>query len=428
MAKLFGNTGGAHTRTARRAVSPAPQLPRWARITACALALTAALYGFVVWAPIRPVRYLRDLYIETALSTMSHRWLATAFFPKSVVEQVRLQMNAVVDSQSGLTSQWGNSDPAPDVPDDPLPAPEGDEPRQLGDKREMEAFFTLFHQLDRQQVLDWVADDPTLLEKGWSALKVNEAGLEDDGLPIHTARGDQVLAIDAKNGILLVRVKGATYRGVLAIAADPARLTLQAAATIGEVGQNAGVIAKDHNGLLAMTASGFLDADGKGKGGTVTGFARCDGVDYGEHLQGGYRRLEKHSDQRLYLTGAVGPVSDQATDAMEFTPALIVDGRITVDDSCGWTAMNPRACLGQTDKLEMLLLVIEGRLPTISLGASVVTCADILADYGGVQAMNMDGGTSAILWYEGEYITQCSNTALTAGRLLPNAWVYEGKE
>ena len=95
-----------------------------------------------------------------------------------------------------------------------------------------------------------------------------------------------------------------------------------------------------------------------------------------------------------------------------------------VDDTCGWTAVNPRACLGQNDRYEMMMLVVEGRLPTVSMGTSVVTCAQLLYDYGCVQAMNMDGGTSAILWYDGEYVTQCSNTALSAGRLLPNAWVY----
>ena len=44
--------------------------------------------------------------------------------------------------------------------------------------------------------------------------------------------------------------------------------------------------------------------------------------------------------------------------------------------------------------------------------------------YGCYQAMNMDGGTSAILWYDGEYVTRCSNTSNKEGRYLPNAWVY----
>ncbi len=429
MAKLFGNTGGAYAKQTPKRVAVSAKPPRAVRMPVLCLAALVLLYGFVVWAPIRPVRYLRDMYIETALSTMNHRWLATAFFPGSVVSEVQRQMDAALSSQDGLTSQWSGQPTIPkDEPDAPaLPPETPGQAENSQDRAAMEAFFTQFHELDRQQVLDWVAADPDLLQAGWAGLKVNRAGLEDDGLPIHTTQGHQVLAIDAQQGVLLVRVKGGTWRGVLAIAKDPARLGLRAASTIGEVGQNAGKIAGDNKGILAMTASGFLDVDGHGKGGQVTGFARCGGTDYGTHMGRGYKRLEKRSDGRLYVMDTASPVSDTVTDAMEFTPALMVDGKIVVDDRCGWTAMNPRACLGQTDKLEMLLLVVEGRLPTISLGVSVVPCAELLQAYGCVQAMNMDGGTSAILWYEGEYITQCSNTALPAGRLLPNAWVYEAK-
>ena len=59
-------------------------------------------------------------------------------------------------------------------------------------------------------------------------------------------------------------------------------------------------------------------------------------------------------------------------------------------------------------------------------GTSVNTCADILLAYGCRNAINMDGGSSAILWYDGEYITQSSSVTLryTGGRPLPNAWVY----
>ncbi len=423
MAKLFGNTGGAHARYADRArPSPSRRLPRGIKLLAVVLAVLAALYAFVVWTPLQPIARLRNMYIETALSTMRHQWLATALFPDSVVEQVRQQMKDAVDSQTGLSSDWDGLTPDASDGTEPAPIPEVI-PDDVTDEA-MEAFFACFHELDREETLTWVKRNPDLLSDGWGELKANEAGLEDDGLPIHTARGDQVLAIDAASRTLLIRVKGSGYRGVLAVAKDPSRLSLQASATLGETGQNAGVIAKAHNGILAMTASGFQDEDGHGKGGQITGFARCDGTDYGNHFRAGYKRMELHQDDRLYLRDASDPVSDQATDAMEFTPALIVDGTITVDDSCGWTAMNPRAVLGQNDRCEILMLVIEGRLPTISLGASVVTCAEILRDYGCVQAMNMDGGTSAILWYDGEYVTQCSNTALTAGRLLPNAWVY----
>ena len=73
------------------------------------------------------------------------------------------------------------------------------------------------------------------------------------------------------------------------------------------------------------------------------------------------------------------------------------------------------------------MLIIEGRYPDEGIrGTSVNTCSDILLSYGCRNAINMDGGSSAILWYDGEYVTQSSSVTLryTGGRPLPNAWVY----
>ena len=106
---------------------------------------------------------------------------------------------------------------------------------------------------------------------------------------------------------------------------------------------------------------------------------------------------------------------------MEFEPALIVDGRRLEDYV--FTGENPRACLGQTDRGEILMLAIEGRLPD-SAGCSAGECTSILQRYRAVTAMNMDGGTSAMLWYNGRPVLRCSNPLMPEGRQLPNAWVY----
>ena len=45
---------------------------------------------FTDWVP--PLSRLRDTFIETALGTMEHKWLATALFPADIVEAVRSQM------------------------------------------------------------------------------------------------------------------------------------------------------------------------------------------------------------------------------------------------------------------------------------------------------------------------------------------------
>ena len=108
---------------------------------------------------------------------------------------------------------------------------------------------------------------------------------------------------------------------------------------------------------------------------------------------------------------------------------LIVDGKKIMDDY--WTGEQPRACIGQSENYEILMLVIEGRYPLEGiLGTSVNNCSEILLQHKCMQAINLDGGSSAMLWFDGEYVTQSSSSPLryTGGRPLPNAWVYKKAE
>lgn len=298
---------------------------------------------------------------------------------------------------------------------------------QAGEEEQM--FYAQFPQLDMSSLRAYLDAHSALLDGGWENIYINEAGFDDAGTGIYTTQGDEVLAIDAKNGVLLVRVQDEGYRGVLAIANDPSKLSVEMSAGIGAYGELVGDIASAHGGVLAMSASGFLDTDANGNsgnGGLIAGYAMSGGKGYGEHFGTGYQRLELREDNRFYIVDASEPVSASCTDAVEFQPALIVGGETFYDGN--WIEKNPRACIGQTQTGEILMLVIEGRMLDEGIyGTDVNTCAGILQRYGCAQALNVDGGTSAMLWFDGEYVTRCSNRNLreSGGRLLPNAFVYQ---
>lgn len=377
------------------------------------LLILECLYLIFTYSEIPVIKSLRHMAIETSLSTMRHQWVASALFPDDVVETVRSSVEEAREQQIGVTSTWEE----PTVEHDNV----------IGTDRQ--EFFELFWELDSSSVDEYIKEIPSALDDGWKNLSINEAGLDDKGTSILTIHGDQVLAIDAKNQVLLIRVEDIGYRGVLAIAKDPSRLSIQAAEDIGHYGQLVGEIAPAHDGILAMTASGFLDIDeegnkGNGNGGIVAGFARCDGVSYGKRLGYSFKRVELRSDNLLYIVDSQDPVHKDCTDAAEFTPALIIDGDVLVDENCGWNSINPRTCIGQNDHGEIMMLSVEGRQIT-SLGIGVFGCAEILAKYNCMQAMNLDGGTSSILWYDGECVTRCSNEDFPEGRPLPNVFVYK---
>ena len=67
---------------------------------------------------------------------------------------------------------------------------------------------------------------------------------------------------------------------------DPSRLSLHAATTLGSIGQYCGQIAQAHGGVIGMTGSGFIDPGGTGNGGTLAGYAMCNGKSYGSPDKG----------------------------------------------------------------------------------------------------------------------------------------------
>ena len=376
----------------------------------------------------------RTIYIETAMDTLSHKWLATAIIPPDIIEDVMDQRRQALEQQIGLSSSWTKEeedeqteDEAPltdEIVTDVEVIPEVD-PEEVAE----ENFYQLFYEIDQPSLESYLAEHPEALSNGWDNLYINEAGLDDSGTSIQTIHGEQVLAIDAKNQVLLVRVSGSGYLGVLAIAKDPSRLSVYPSSQLGVTGEYIGTIAENHNGILSITGSGFIDPNGNGNGGILAGYAMCDGTAYGNaHMGWGYKRIELHEDDLFYIKDASDPVSEDTTDAVEFQPALIIDGTIVVDANCGWTGLQPRACIGQSDKYEILMLVIDGRMPLRSTGTHVIECAEILKRHGCMQAMNLDGGTSAMMYFDGEYVTKCSNQSLASGRPVPTAFVYKKAE
>ena len=317
----------------------------------------------------------------------------------------------------------------PEVQPQPAPEPEPtadtEAPQPVEDDPEA-SFQMTFPMLDYASFQRYLAEHPETLADGWEHIRINEAGFDDDGTSIETKQGDQVLAIDAEYGILLVRVTGEGYRGVLAVCRYPELLRLEMAADPGAEGELAGNIASDHGGILAMNANGFLDPNGEGDGSQLAGWCMSNGEGHGTHFAGkAYQRIElSENGLDCCVVPASDPVGEGTYSAAEFMPALIRDGKKLENQD--WTGEQPRACFGAGDQ-GIYMLVIEGRYPDEGIrGTSVNTCADILLAYGCRNAINMDGGSSAILWYDGESVTQSSSVTLryTGGRPLPNAWVY----
>ena len=439
--KLFGSTRGG-ARVAKRGKKPKQKKPK-KPLKTLAIILTVilcleGLYFLCIYSNIPFIKKYRTLYINTAMNTMRHQWLATYFIPEDVISQVRYEYGLEIAKSNGKESQWGKNDPnnqtevnEPTVNEIEAEIVEEEKPDPEEQQRlAREAFFEVFWEVDPDSMDAYIAEHPDVLDNGWENIYINEAGFDDKGTTIESIYGEQVLAIDTENSILLLRVKGSGYRGVLAVAKDPARLSVEMCSTLGVTGELVGKIAEDHDGVLAMNGPGFLDPNGAGNGGQLAGYAMSNGEDYGSHFTAwAYKRIELHDDNLFYIKDATAPVGEGCTDATEFQPAMIIDGVKYTSDY--WSGTQPRACIGQSDKYEILMLVVEGRYALEGIpGTSVNECSDILLRHGCMQAMNLDGGASAMMWYRGEYITSCSNPYIrySGGRPCPGAWVYKSAD
>ena len=180
--------------------SPPRRRRRLAAVLAAAAALIAALYLLFACSGIPFIVKWRTLYIETAMSTMTHQWLATAFLPDSVIQEAMKDVEARFEENLIEASDIARTAP-------PSPASAG-ESGKTPEEQALADFAALFPEIDLDTLPDSIA---------WEDLPVYQA----DGLEgIYTTAGDKVWAIDVPNKILIMTVSGDGYQGKLAIAKD----------------------------------------------------------------------------------------------------------------------------------------------------------------------------------------------------------------
>lgn len=218
----------------------------------------------------------------------------------------------------------------------------------------------------------------------------------------------------------IIDLVGGTYKGKLMIIRDPSRVQIASIPTFGGVGMTLSKFVEEYDAIACTNAGGFEDEDGKGKGGIPEGLVIRDGqIVYGS--AGGFYKdvIGFDADHILHVGNMSGQeaLNEGLVNATSFEngPVLIKDG---VRQTGFVSGINPRTCIGQTAEGAVLLIAIEGRMAD-SLGATFDDLADIMEQYGAVNAGNFDGGSSSGMYYEGERITR--SCSVIGDRPLPTA-------
>ena len=87
---------------------------------------------------------------------------------------------------------------------------------------------------------------------------------------------------------------------------------------------------------------------------------------------------------------------------------MLISNGVPADPDSLHDSLNPRTAIGQRSDKAMLLLVIDGRQVS-SMGASFQDEIEIMQRFGAVNAVNLDGGSSSMMWYQGDYINKTAS-------------------
>lgn len=122
-------------------------------------------------------------------------------------------------------------------------------------------------------------------------------------------------------------------------------------------------------------------------------------------------------------------VDNGVIQMLSFGPALVENGVVTVqetdpDDLETIAGRNPRTAIGMIEPLHYVFVVVDGRTRE-STGYTFYELANVMLDYGCIEAYNLDGGGSSTLYFNGKVINTPTD-GITVGEREVSDIVYIG--
>ena len=232
----------------------------------------------------------------------------------------------------------------------------------------------------------------------------------------------------------IIEFDGNNYHAKIVVIYDPSRVSLYTIPAFGNYGSTITEIAEDSGALIAMNASGFADAGGKGHGGTPTGTI----IKNSEVVYRGYATgwpgglIGFNKDHVLVLTkdSPEDAIAKGMVDGVEFGPFLIVNGVPAEMAGNGGSGTQPRTVIAQRQDGIVLFVVIDGHGNggmnlSARGGVTYHELIEILTRYKAYNAANLDGGASTSLAVEGKLYNKPCGVGGTGERNLPTAWIVK---
>ena len=253
------------------------------------------------------------------------------------------------------------------------------------------------------------ATDPSL---------INLPGTDGAGAQEGFTPEDYGLVDEDGDGIIIEEIKNKSYSGYMVIVLDPNRVFVGKPDYYGGYGLTVEAMCQKYDALGGINGGGFVDDGGGGLGGEPTGLTVVDGVYFNEWAPKDiFIGFDVNGILHIGWMDAQDARAAQIRDGVTFPvgPILVSNGNPLSTAS----SVNPRTAIGQRGDGAVLLLVIDGR-QAHSVGCTYDDLTEIMMNYGAVNACNLDGGSSTVLWYDGDYL----NSPAAVPRPLPTGFLF----
>lgn len=246
-----------------------------------------------------------------------------------------------------------------------------------------------------------------------------------------------------KELIEIHNVSGDGFEGTMMVVNDPSKISLATTYPWGEYGKELGVIV-DEAGAIAGVNGGIYYSSGN-KGGRPYGVTVSNGeiqditlgwsglylIGFDENnllriisLEGMNKSDVEKMVKEEKIRDAIS-FQEESSDANNHFVKLIINGEKRELSGKG-SGQNPRTAIGQRKDGSVLILVTDGRGKNGHLGATASDLIEIMAEYGAVNAANVDGGSSSSLYYNKKYLrTSVTFYYTNSSWRLPTAFVVK---
>ena len=216
---------------------------------------------------------------------------------------------------------------------------------------------------------------------------------------------------DAKDGMIFKTLKGPTYTAYMLLIKDPSRVFVGTSSdnyAESEKGKNIFEATKAYGAVAAINGGEFPDTGGIGTGEHPIGLTFADGKCV---WNDGTKRTFIGFDENDRLIVREGMTKAEAEelnirDAVSFQTGNVLissDGEsVTFYYAEGNNGTAQRTAIGQRADGTVIMLVTDGRSAS-SLGATHNDVIDIMVEHGAISAAMLDGGSSAMMYYENYY-------------------------